>query len=82
MVQQMKGMNVEKELKQMEVIIQSMTKKEKRNHKILNGSRRARIAAGSGTKVSDVNYLIKKYEEANRMMSKMLKSSFLRRFMP
>lgn len=80
MMKQVKEMNVEKELQQMEVIIQSMTKEERRNHKVLNGSRRSRIAKGSGTTVADVNYLVKKYEEAKRTMKKMMKSGFMRRF--
>lgn len=58
----------EKEFIQMEAIIQSMTKEERRNPSILNASRRKRIAAGSGQPVSRINNLIKKYEEAKRMM--------------
>jgi signal recognition particle subunit SRP54 len=53
-------------------IIRSMTKKEKRNYKVMNGSRRRRIAVGSGTTVQDVNKLIKQYEGALTMF-KMLK---------
>lgn len=54
-------------------IIRSMTKKEKRNYKILNGSRRKRIAAGSGTTVQEVNKLIKQYEGTLEMMKKFRK---------
>ncbi|MBR1735372.1 MAG: signal recognition particle protein [Alphaproteobacteria bacterium] len=54
-------------------IIRSMTKKEKRNYKILNGSRRKRIANGSGTTVQEVNKLIKQYEGALDMMKKFRK---------
>ena len=54
-------------------IIRSMTKKEKRNHKILNGSRRKRIAAGSGTTVQEVNKLVKQYEGTLEMMKKFKK---------
>lgn len=48
-----------------------MTPQEKTNPKILNGSRRKRIAMGSGTRVQDVNRLIKQFEEAQKMMKKM-----------
>ena len=54
-------------------IIRSMTKQEKRNYKILNGSRRRRIAAGSGTTVQEVNKLIKQYEGTMNMMKKFKK---------
>ncbi len=71
---QMKNMApVEKEMKKNEAIINSMTLKERANHKILNASRRQRIAAGSGTQVSDVNRLIKQFEESKKMMSGMMK---------
>lgn len=49
-------------------IIQSMTKKERENHKVLNASRRKRIAAGSGTEVSDVNQVIRQFEQMQKMM--------------
>lgn len=49
-------------------IIQSMTRKERRNHNLLNASRRKRIAAGSGTTVQDVNRLIRQFEETQKMM--------------
>ncbi len=62
------------ELKKIEAIISSMTFKERRNHKILNGSRRLRIANGSGTQVKDVNQFIKKFEHTKKMMSQMMKS--------
>ena len=60
-----------KEIRRIEAIIQSMTPQEKTNPKILNGSRRKRIAMGSGTRVQDVNRLIKQFEEAQKMMKKM-----------
>ncbi|MCB0391070.1 MAG: signal recognition particle protein [Bdellovibrionales bacterium] len=63
----------EKEIKKIEAIIRSMTDKERRNHKILNGSRRKRIAMGSGTEVSDVNKFIKQFEESQKMMSRFMK---------
>ncbi len=58
-------------LKQPEAIIRSMTPKERRNPNLLNASRRKRIAAGSGTRVQDVNALIRRFEEAQSMMKKM-----------
>ncbi len=61
----------EKELRQLEAIIRSMTMEERQNAKLLNGSRRKRIAMGSGTKVQDVNRLLKQYEETRKMMKKM-----------
>lgn len=63
----------EKEMKKIEAIIQSMTREERQNHKILNGSRRLRIANGSGTQVSDVNKFIKQFEQSRKMMSQMMK---------
>jgi len=65
----MKNVSVdEKEFVKIEAIINSMTKKEKSNHNILNGSRRKRIAIGSGTNVSDVNRVIKQYIELKKML--------------
>ena len=63
----------EDEMKRVEAIIRSMTAKERMNHKILNGSRRLRIAKGSGTRVQDVNQLLKRFVEAQKMMKKMQK---------
>jgi signal recognition particle subunit SRP54 len=63
----------EGELKKTEAIIQSMTKKERRDHTLLNGSRRKRIAQGSGTQVADVNRLIKSYLEMRKMMARVTK---------
>lgn len=61
----------ETELKKMEAIICSMTKEERRNPNIINGSRRLRIARGSGTTVQDVNRLLKNFLEMRKMMKKM-----------
>jgi len=63
----------EKELKKVEAIINSMTAQERRDHKLLNGSRRLRIAHGSGTSVQDVNQLVKRFMEAQKMMKKVQK---------
>ncbi len=60
----------EKELAKTEAIIRSMTKKERNNHAIINASRRKRIAAGSGTQVSEVNRVLKSYSEMLKMMKK------------
>lgn len=60
----------EKELLRVEAIIRSMTKKERRDSSIINGSRRKRIALGSGTRVQDVNKLLKQFVEAKKMMKK------------
>jgi signal recognition particle subunit SRP54 len=59
------------ELKRIEAIINSMTKQERRNHLILNASRRKRIAAGSGTSVAEVNRLIKQFEQTKKVMKKL-----------
>lgn len=71
---QMKNMSPpDGEMKKIEAIISSMTIQEREDHRVLNGSRRQRIAKGSGTQVSDVNKLIKQFEEAKKMMSGMMK---------
>src|SRR5207245_9788628 len=70
----------EKELVRVEAIINSMTPKERRNHQIINGSRRKRIARGSGTTVQEVNQLLKQYAQTRKMM-KGMKNSFLGRRM-
>lgn len=67
------GTREEKMMGKTEAIILSMTKKERRNPDILNGSRRLRIAKGSGTQVSDVNALIKQFSQMREMM-RMMKS--------
>lgn len=71
----------DKEMKRTEAIILSMTKQERRNHKVLNGSRRQRIAQGSGTTVADVNRLVKKFEETQKMMGQFAKMGLMKRFM-
>jgi signal recognition particle subunit SRP54 len=59
---------MEKELKRTESIIDSMTREERSDHRILNANRRRRIARGSGTTVSEVNQLIKQYSDMRQMM--------------
>ncbi len=58
----------EKEIKRVVAIIDSMTRKERRDHTIINGNRKKRISRGSGTSVQEVNRLIKQFLEARRMM--------------
>ena len=59
-------------LDRMEVIINSMTKAEREKPDLLNGSRRARIAAGAGVSVTEVNQLMKKFNETKKMMKRMM----------
>jgi len=66
----------ERELVKVEAIINSMTKQERRNYKILNGSRRRRIALGSGTSVQDVNRLLKNFTQTKKMMENMTRKGF------
>ncbi len=61
----------EADIARIEAIICSMTRRERQNPDVLNGSRRKRIARGSGTQVSDVNRLVKRFEEARKMMKQM-----------
>lgn len=74
MMKQMKGAQPsENEIKRIEAIIRSMTPGERANHGIINGSRRLRIAKGSGTSVQEVNLLLKRFTEAQKMMKMMQK---------
>jgi signal recognition particle subunit SRP54 len=80
-----KDLNVdERELVKVEAIISSMTKKERKDHNLINGSRRRRIAMGSGTTVPDVNRVIKQYIEIKKMlkMFKGKKGFKLPKFLP
>ena len=58
----------ESKLKQVEAIINSMTHQERRDHSVIDGKRRKRIAKGSGTTVQDVNQVIKQYMQMRQMM--------------
>ena len=69
----------EKEFKQMEAIIYSMTPAERRNPSLLNASRRKRIAAGSGQPVSKINSLIKKYEDTKKLMKQFSSPGFMKK---
>ncbi len=71
---QLAGANIDEGIiKRQEAIIGSMTSSERRNPKLLNGSRRRRIAAGSGTSVPEINRLLKQYQDMAGMMKKMKK---------
>lgn len=79
----MRGLSVdEKELKRTKAVIQSMTAEERANPKIINGSRRARIARGSGARVSDINALIKQFDMMKKMMKSMRGGRAGKRFKP
>lgn len=70
----LKNMDIDDDaFKEVEAIIYSMTMKEREDPKILNGSRRRRIATGSGTEIQEVNRLIKQFEETRKMMHMMSK---------
>ncbi len=64
----------EQQFKKTEAILSSMTVEERRKPKLLNASRKRRIASGSGTQVQDVNQLLKQYREAHRMMKAIRKT--------
>jgi signal recognition particle subunit SRP54 len=65
---------MERQLKRTEAIIDSMTKQERNDHRILNASRRRRVARGSGSSVTEVNALIKQYVEMRQMMQQLSRS--------
>jgi signal recognition particle subunit SRP54 len=73
LVKQVDPEKAEKEMKKVEAIILSMTPKERATPEILNGSRRKRIANGSGTRVEDVNVLLKQFTEMKKMMNQISK---------
>ena len=69
----------ERKLLRTEAIIQSMTEKERKNPEIINASRRKRIAAGSGNQVSDVNLLLKQFEQMQKMMKQFKNPKMLKK---
>jgi len=71
----------EKQFVRLEAIINSMNPKELRNHEIISGSRRKRIAAGSGTTVQDVNMLLRQYAQMAKMFKQMGKGGLARNMM-
>ena len=75
----MKGVSADdNDLKQIEAIIYSMTTREREKPILINGSRRARIAKGSGTSVQQVNRLLKQFTEMKKMMKKMNNPKFMK----
>lgn len=75
-------MNVDdKQFRRMEAIINSMTPQERRYPDVINGSRKRRIAAGSGTQVQDVNRLLKQHKNTQRMMKKVMRKGGMERMM-
>ncbi len=69
----------DKELSRVEAIINSMTQHEREHHDVINGSRRKRIANGSGTSVQEVNQLLRQYSQMRKMFKTMSKPSFAKR---
>jgi signal recognition particle subunit SRP54 len=69
----------EKQINRVEAIISSMTMHERNHHEVINGSRRKRIARGSGTSVQEVNSLLRQYAQMKKMFKQMGKPSFARR---
>ncbi|MDQ3041889.1 MAG: signal recognition particle protein [Acidobacteriota bacterium] len=65
------SVEVEAQMKRTEAIIDSMTRAERQNHKIIDASRKTRIAKGSGMTISDVNGLLRQYEQMKKMMQQM-----------
>ncbi len=69
----------EKQINRVEAIINSMTSYERTHHEVINGSRRKRIARGSGTTIQEVNNLLRQYAQMKKMFKQMGKASFARR---
>ena len=78
-IQQMADQVDEKQFSRVEAIIDSMTKKERANHEIISGSRRKRIAAGSGTSVQEINQLLRQYAQMRKMFKSVGKGGGLQR---
>jgi signal recognition particle subunit SRP54 len=78
-MQQMAGQVDEKEFVRIEAIINSMTQKERNNHEIISGTRRKRIANGSGTSVQEVNQLLRQYAQMRKMFKGVGKGGMLQR---
>src|SRR5450432_616118 len=78
-IQQMAGQVDEGQFNRIEAIINSMTKQERDKHEIISGSRRKRIARGSGTTVQEVNQLLRQYAQMRKMFKDMGKASFGRK---
>ena len=80
-MQQAAGNVDEKQFVRLEAIINSMTPKERRNHEIISGTRRKRIAKGSGTEVQDVNNLLRQYAQMAKMFKQMGKGGLAAKMM-
>ena len=78
-MQQMAGQVDEKQFTRVEAIINSMTQQERTHHEIISGSRRKRIAAGSGTSVQEVNQLLRQYAQMRKMFKGLGKGGMLQR---
>jgi signal recognition particle subunit SRP54 len=70
-----------KQLGRIEAIINSMTAKERRFPDLINGSRKRRIAAGSGVQIQDVNRLLKQFEQSQKMMKKLGRPGGMKKMM-
>jgi signal recognition particle subunit SRP54 len=82
-IKEMKNLEIDdREFVRIEAIINSMTPQERRQHGIINGSRRRRIAAGSGTRVQDVNGLLKNYSQMLKMLKKFNQGGIRRGMLP
>jgi len=77
--QQLETVATDKRMKHLEAILTSMTPTERKNHLLLDGKRKRRIAAGSGRPVHEVNRLLKQYLEMKKMMSQMNDPRFMKR---
>ncbi len=77
----MKGMDSQKEMKRLIAIVNSMTPQERRSPDVINGSRKRRIAKGSGTQVQDINKLLKQFQQMQKMMKKMSQQGGMEKLM-
>lgn len=82
MTAQVDPQQMDKQFRQMEAIISSMTPHERRNPRVMNASRKRRVAAGSGTEVQMVNRLLRQFRDMQKMMKQMTKRGKGRRGMP
>jgi signal recognition particle subunit SRP54 len=82
-IKHLKNLEIDdREFVRIEAIINSMTPQERRQHGIINGSRRKRIATGSGTRIQDVNALLKNYTQMLKMLKKFNQGGFRRGMLP
>ncbi|NLF01335.1 MAG: signal recognition particle protein, partial [Anaerolineales bacterium] len=75
LAQEVSSEEADRQFKRMEAIITSMTPEERRSPRILNGSRKRRVARGSGTTVQDINILLNQFRQMQQMMKQMRKGS-------